>query len=1038
MNFFEFLIKQVKILNLIIIIIILGGLSIFINGQKEAFPQFMVNEILINIMYPGAPAKTVENLITYPVENCIINISGIKKIESSSKENISSILVSIDSDYENKLNDIKIDIQNKIDEIELPADIEDPQYILFDSSLIPVLRVLITGESDEWKLKKIADSFKKGLIELDGIRDVDIEGYREEEIKVECDQFLLKQKGISISEVISAIRNKNINIPGGEIYRNNKKFLIRVRGFFSTIDEIKKIVIRANEDFIPVYVDDIAKVYRGFKRAEIYTRVNGQKGTEFVVKKNKKGDNIKISNSVQSLINKFKIKYPDISFIINSDTSIFIKNRLKVLGNNAFIGLVLLIIILLIFFDFKTSFWTVMGMPVAFCTTMIVSNLLGITLNLMSMFGFIIVVGMIVDDAIVVAENIYKKNEEGLPKLEATISGVREMLLPIFTSIATTIAAFMPLLFISGIIGKFFGVIPKVVSITLAASFVEAIFVLPAHLYHSKINPRTSKRQSIFLKIKSIYERLLTYLLKHKYKTLIIFIISSMLIIILLALKLPFQFSPGRINEYEIKAEFDPGFSLDMTEEKAIQIESFILSQENNKYVQDVITTIGQYGLNRFIIKGENKINMRIILKPDRPSSFDEFTFKKNIKIYINQLSDLKDIEIDTMKAGPPQKKAINIIVTGRNFTNVYTVAQKIKAFTETISNTSDLRLDYDEGKSEFVIDVDEVTSAAVNLTPLEIATAVRHAFDGGIATSIKEKGEDINVRVKYDTTTGATLKTLKYLQIMNRLGKYINFSKVASIKKQPGVSEIKHYNSKLTIIVMGNLDNPYHKKYTSSYINKIIKNKFSTSIPDFPDTMISYSGEDEDVVKSLNDLKTAYMIAFVLIIILLLGLFKSYSQIFIIVLTIPFGIAGVFIGLFVSNLAISYTSLIGMIALSGVVVNDAIIMIDKINKNMITDSNHIKAVISGAVSRIRAVILTTLTTMVGIIPMAYGFGGKEEFLQPLGVVIVWGIFFATLLTLIFIPILYCIIEIDIKNFISKNRKNTLSLFKKLIANPKK
>lgn len=1011
----EFLIKQVKLLNLIIIFIILAGVNFFINGQKEAFPGFIVNEIYIRTLYPGASAETIEDQVTYPIEESIQNLTGIDKVESSSKESLSTIVAVIDPDYEDRLNDIKNDIQNQIDMIDFPEGTEDPQIEIFDEGFIPVVRVLVAGGEDEWQIRNVARFLERDLKEIKGVGNVRLEGYRKEEIKVACDPYKLKEYIISINEIMDAIRKKNINIPGGEIYRDKKEYLVRVRGFFSTVKEIENIVVRANPDYIAVRVKDVARVYRDFEKATLYKRANGKKGIELAALKNRKGDTIKISDSVNEKLKQYKKRYPGVDFVVFNDTAIYVKNRLEVLGNNAFMGLVFLVIVLLIFFDLRTSFWTVLGMPVAFCAAMIASQFMGITLNLMSMFGFIIVIGMIVDDAIVIAENIYQKMESRLNPLRSAVEGTTEVILPVFVSISTTIAAFLPLLFISGIIGKFFGVIPKVVTLTLIASFAEAIFVLPGHLYHTRLKGDTRKTE-IFQSLKSRYEKILTFLMKNRFKTVGIFFAGAVLIMVLLGTGIPFQFSPGRVNEYSIKIEARADTMLDSTEEIVKKVEQFIMQYKDT--VQDVICSIGQVGQGRFIDVSENKAGMQIILNPDRPSSFNEIEFKNRIKQFGKSLEGVKNFEVQTLQAGPPPQKAIKVIVSGDSFEQVYETALKIKEYTAGLKNTEDVRLDYDRGKKEYVVDVDEVRAAASRLSPLEIALAVKYAFDGGVATSIKEKGEEIDVRVQYDAVTGATYRTLQYLKIKNRDGYKVSFLNVASIKKEESIFEIRHYNSRITITLLGNLANTYDKKYTSTFINRMIKKKYGDLSEKYPSVRIQYGGENEEVMESIQDIKTAYLVAFLIITVLLIGLFKNYAQIFIILLTIPFGLLGVLVGLFVSNMAFSYTSLIGIVALTGVVVNDAIIMIDIINrKRKEKKTKDIKkSIVEGACSRLRPVILTTLTTMVGLIPMAYGFGGKEEFLQPLGVSIVWGILFSTVLTLGLVPVLYSIIEITVKD----------------------
>ncbi len=1026
MKIIEFFLKQTKLLNLIVAVIIGFGVFLFANGKKEAFPTFVVNQVYITTLYPGAPAATIENQITYPIENEIKGVSGVEKIQSSSRENISTIIVTIDPAYENKLNDIKQEIETAIDLVDFPAGVEKPSVTLFDNGLIPVVRVLIAGGQDEWQRRSIAKEFERDVLNVTGVGGIDLNGYRKEEIKVAAYPERLREKGLSIEDVMNAIRAKNVNIPAGEIYQGDKLLLVRVQTEFTTPREIENIVLRANDDFKAVRVKDVARVYQDFEKASLLKRANGKKGIEVSIKKSKEGDNIKISDAVQQLVKEYEKKYEDVSFIIFNDTSVYVKNRLRILSSNAFLGLIFVVVILFLFFDATTSFWTVMGMPVAFTAAIIVTHFMGLSLNLMSMFGFIIVVGMIVDDAIVIAENVYGKMEQGLSPFDAAVQGTKEVIVPIFVSIATTIAAFIPLLLISGTIGKFFGVIPKVVSITLIASFVEAIFVLPGHLYHYKQKKldkgsviKLARKTEVFNSIKAVYQRFMAKVLDKKGLSFVIYMGVVILIMGFLGSRVPFKFSPGRVNEYSIAMQTDPSFSLALTENEVSRVEQYLLSQPSN-VVQDVISVVGQSGSGQFLSTGDNRASIQVILDPDRPAKFDEVDFKRKIieaGTLINGKTNknIQSFEVSTIQAGPPPSKPINVIVTGDNLQDVLAVAGEIRDYARGISNASDVKLDYEKGKSEFVLDIDEVKAKFVGLSAFEIATAVRNKFDGGIATTLKSKGEDTDIRVQYDSVSSASYKALKGLKIENRFGKYIDFSKIGQITRKDGIAEIRHYNARLTVTVLGNLANPYDKVYTSGKINQILEAKFGTVNTNYPGVSIQYGGENEDMMRTIRDLGIAYLVAILVIFALMVGLFKNYGQTLIVMLTIPFGIVGVYIGLWINGMALSYTSMIGIVALSGVVVNGAIILIDFINKRRQEGMTIREAVLEGSSNRLRPVIMTTLTTVVGLMPMAYGWGGKEEFLQPLGVALLFGIIFATILTLFFIPLMYSILEETIK-----------------------
>lgn len=1041
MKFIEFMIRQSRLLNLLVILIVVVGAYFFINGKKEAFPPFVINQVVITTLYPGASAETVEQLITYPVEKKIKNLSGVEKIESTSRENISIIAVTISSDYESRLNEVKNEIKNRIDELSLPGLAQTPRLLTFDENLIPVLRVLVTGGKDEFALRSVTDQFEAAVSAVNGVGQINREGYRKAEIKVECDPARMAARDISIDDVISALRAKNVNIPGGPVYRNGVEFLIRVKGEFLTLRDIENVVVRANDNFQAIRVGDVAMVRRDFEKAQTYQRANGVKGIELIVQKNRQGDNIRISDNVNKIIEQFRKKYSDIGFVLYNDTSIFIKDRLNVLSSNAFQGLILVVLILFIFFDLRTSFWTMVGIPISFCAAMIVASLMGISLNLMSMFGFIIVVGMIVDNSIVIAENIYQRREKGEELKSAVTRGTSEVIIPIIASVSTTIVAFMPLLLIEGVIGKFFAVIPIVVTLTLVASVLEAVLVLPGQIYNEKSGMvNTSFKTRLFHGIQNLYKKILSFFLRHKFLTLTGFLVFCILVMALTVPRIPFQFSPGRVSEYLVQLEMPPSYNLDQTERTVILLENYILS--NKDLVQDVITTVGQTGSGRFNNPGGNRAALRIILKPSIPAGFDPIAYKDSLQVYARTLSNIVSLEVNTVQAGPPAGKALSLVVSGDSLSNILTAAENIRLYVSTLSNSADVRLDYEQGKNELVIDIDDARASSVRISTFDVANTVRNSFDGGISTAIKEEGEDVNVRVKYDAVSSATLKTVDYLKIPNRFGQNINFSAIGKVKILPSVSELRHVDARPVVTVIANLKNPADRVYTSRYLNSQVQKKYGRNPADFPGITIQYGGENEDVQKTLSNLGLAFLLAVVMIFAILIAIFKNYSQTIIILLTIPFGLVGVFIGLFVNNIALSYTSMIGIVALAGVVVNNGIIMIDFINTRIRDGLAMGEAILDGAAARIRSVLLTTLTTIVGLLPMAYGWGGSEELLQPLGITIVWGIAFATLLTLILVPILYSIFEGSLKpgagRFINTVKDNLSLQLKKIFRKTKR
>jgi len=1019
MKIIEFFIRQSKIINIFVLLLLGAGIYIFITGQKEAFPPFASNQAVISAVYPGASASAVEKLLAFPIEKKIRGITGIERTESVSRESVCTITATAAPGYEKDLNDIKSEIETKISEIVFPSEVETPRVTLFDNNQIPVIRVLFSGGRDEYALRKAVMDFEDNLRDQSGIGGVDLLGFRDEEYIIECSPALLKQKEISINDVMNAVRAKNINLPAGEVYKDNKTYLIRVNEELLTEEEIGNIVITANAELKAIRVRDVARVSKGFARPDRLYQANGKKGIQVLIKKSRSGDTIKVSAGVQKLAGQFKTKYPDITLTVFADTAFFVKNRLNVLSSNAFIGLIFVILSLLLFFDFTTSFWTVAGMPVSFCAAIIGANYLGISLNLMSMFGFIIVVGMIVDDAIVIAENIYSKREMGLPPLAAAVEGAKEMAFPVFISVGTTIAAFVPLLFISGVLGAFFSVIPIVVMLTLAASFLECLFVLPGHLYHSKKRGKTKQQGKIFSSFQNLHKRFLTVIFTRPGIACGTIIISCLALTSFFAVKLPLRFFPGRVDELSCSLETLPSSSLIMTDATASEIASKIGS--NDGLIKEVLITTGISGESQDASAGDNKAYFRIILNPEKNKNIDITALRSKIVSAAENVKNVHSFSVQPVQTGPPKSKPLSVILFGDNFEDLTKGAGQIAQFIQSMPNTADVSLDFIGGKSELLIGIDDLQTAAAGLTHADIGLSIRNAFDGGIATTLKEESGDIDVRVKYDAVSSATISSLDTHLIQNRLGRKIPFNKVGKVTIGGGIAELRHYNGKRSVTVSANLQNIDHPVHTSAYLNSMLKKQFGKTLETIQGVAVKYAGENEDFGKMAGDLGRAYLIAFAAVCLLLLSLFRYFSRMLIVISAIPLCFTGVCAGLALHNVSISYTVIIGIIALSGVVVNDGIILVDSLNnalsamKNQ-TSPNFIEVIIDTASKRLRPIVITTVTTVVGLAPMAYGLGGREEFLEPLGLTIMYGLLFATVINLIFVPVFYYVIEVKLLN----------------------
>jgi multidrug efflux pump subunit AcrB len=519
------------IVNIITVAIILAGILALSASNREAFPKIDFDWLIVTTIYPGATASDIEKHVTISIENKLREVDGIEEVYSGSSESRSVVAIKLDPDIENKDKAIN-DIKNAIDLItDFPDDAEDPIVIELSSTLTPIIEISVMAKNgvaddeEERDLRKYAKLLEDSVLDLDGVAKIEKRGYRDREMLVEINPFKLKQYKIGVNEIIRALSNKNLNFPGGVIKTKKEDILVRTIGEVETANDIRNVLLKANDLGNYVRIKDVAKVKDSFEEEEITNATNGKKTITLTAIKKESADIITVVNSITEQVEKFNDLYDDkYEAMLSNDLSYFVKRRLKVLINNSVVGLSLVLLTLLITLGWRISSVTALGIPLAFGGTFIWMAYYGVTINLMSMFGLIMVLGMIVDDAIIVAENVYRHLEEGEPLMDAVIYGTSEVITPVAGTIMTTIAAFGPLMFMSGIMGKFMWTLPAVVSVALIASWIESMFILPSHIKDIERGRKKSvaesrkERVTIYERIRHKYITALTYVLNRKYR----------------------------------------------------------------------------------------------------------------------------------------------------------------------------------------------------------------------------------------------------------------------------------------------------------------------------------------------------------------------------------------------------------------------------------------------------------------------------------------------------------------------------------------
>ena len=1059
----EYFVSRNIFVNLLTLILIVVGGYTAATMNREAFPNIDFDIVVVTTVYPGASPREVEKLVTIPIEEAIKEVDGIKEFRSSSLENRSGVVIVIDPDVSDPRKVID-DIRSAVDRVnDLPDDVDAPLVLEIGTKQSPVIEIGLSrireGENyrvSEKELRDLAERLEDRLLELDGVARISRNGWRDREIHVDVNPASLDHNYLSIEQVIGAIQKRNINFPGGDIETPRKEIIIRTVGEYRGADEVARTFIRSNDLGQAVLVKDVARVSEGFEEAETLEKVRGNPSISLIVLKRETSDIITLVDQVKELVDRFKKDVPpgvNVSYV--NDISYFIRRRLGVLFSNGITGLILVVVSLFFFMGWRTSLMVALGIPVAMGTTFIVMSYMGVTLNLISMFGLIIVIGILVDDAIVVSENFYRFYEEGYSAYEAAVKGTAEVISPILATVTTTIAAFGPLMFMTGIFGKFVYTIPLVIILALLSSLFESFFILPSHLYdankfshhrHSEMREESGWFKTMRSRI---YLPSLRFALDHPVLVMVLMTVLLVGAITTQATLGRFKLFPSAIEIFHVKMEAPQGISKEYMElfTRAVEREVAKLPPEELDTFTARVGIIQKNANDPFTKRGSNYGQLMVYLTPenDRERSAEmiirevrsktewlltEEALKKqrekeaalgirtgdepqhyDIPEEFQSLKGkLTTLDFEKLQGGPPVGKPVAVEIIGNDFSTLLKIADEYKHVMEQIPGVVDIDDDFEEGKDEVQLRVNEALASQVGVSVSQIAIAVNAAFQGNVSTSIKRAEEEVDIRVRFAEPFRSRIADVNRISVMNQTGKLIPVSTLLNRTETKGLTVINHKDGRRIVTVSANLD---EKLLTSSEAALKVEKAAREIPPRYPSCRISFGGENKDTEESMQSLMKAFLIGFFIIFMILASLFRSVIQPFVVMAAIPFALIGVVIAFILHGHPFSFMAMMGIIGLSGVVVNDSIILVDFANRiRMENPEMELKDVIVRAGElRIRAVMLTTITTVLGLVPTAYGIGGYDPFLIPMALAFSWGLFFSTALTLIVVPVQFLLVE---------------------------
>jgi len=1018
-SFFRLSVNNPVVVNMVMIGIMVLGAYAFITLPREEMPEINFNWIFIVTTYPGASPEEVEKLVTIPIEEEIQDVDKIDMITSTSAENSSVLSVKFEmmnqEEFDKRLNDLRAELDKVTD---LPEDAEDPYvFQLKTSTWLPMLNVVVYGDAPEEVLKKTAEELEVKISNLRDISKVSFAGARDREIWVEVDPGRIEAYHMSLQEVVNAIKVTNFNLPGGRITAGRSDYLVRSLGEAGSPGDIGKIVVRRTPGSRGILVDDIATVRDTLEEPGSYSRLDGKQSVTLIIQKKTEGNTIRLTDEIKKIVEEHRPHLPaGVKVAFTNDSSTRIRNSISKLESNAIIGMVFVILILYLFIGWRNAIFAGLGIPISFMCTFIFMKWYGESLSGNSLFGLVLVLGIIVDDAIVILENSYRYMQKGLSPKEAVLKGAPEVAIPVLSSVLTTIAAFLPLMLMPGIVGAFMKIIPIIVSLALVASLIEAFFILPSHIADwGKIDKPDSGSDRLFTALKRLYRRALIKILRKRYLAVAGVVLTAVILASIIPLLGVDMFADEEVSQFFVRVKMPVGTSLDETDTilQYIEQRAMELPEEEVTSVTGV-TGILNSDTETIINTHVGEITVDLVEEYDRERNSDQIM--ADLRDRIDGLAGIRHLNFARVPTGPPVGKPIEVKVKGKYFDVLDMVSELVKKELSSMPGVFDVDDDYNEGKREVRIRTDEPKAAIYGLTNADISIALRTAFEGEEASSIMDGDEEVDIIVKFREDEANLLSTLENMRIRSSSGSLVPLKNVATFTWERGVSEIKRFDLDRAITVSADID---REVTDMGKVNRELMERFKDIEQLYPGYSLDFRGEFEEFKEIFADLGYLFMIGVAIILIILGSQFGSWIQPFIILFTIPFAFIGAMLSLLVGGNPFSIVTLYGMIALAGVALNDSIVLIDFINKGREGGAEIWSAIIRAGSTRLRPIILTSLTTVSGLLPMSISLGGKSVVWQPLANTIIWGLLMSTFLTLFIIPCLYAI-TVDVKSLIRR------------------
>ena len=1016
--------------NILMMLFILGGIVAIKNMQTETFPSIDPKLVSVSVAYPGASPYEIADAITNRVERSLIGIEGVKRISSTAYEGMGAINVELKDfvDADDVYNDVKTSVDGLIDFP--PEDAERP--IIKKVRLTPnVLTIAIHGDASEFTLKHWAEFLEDEIRNLNGVSLTDLRGVRRYQISIEIPEKSLRHYNLNLQDIGTVISQFSNDIPAGTIEANQGNILLRIQEKRYSSAEFEKIAIKTLENGSKLYLGDIGKVIDGFDDVNLLSKFNGENAVFLDVLRSTSDDTLKIASSVKNYLENVPLP-KGITLTLQEDETFKLRGRINLMLRNGIIGFMLVFLILLLFLDLKLAFWTSAAIPISFLGGIMIMNLMGFSLNMVSLFGLIVVLGIVVDDGIITGESIFDAQERLKNNPNATLLGAKSVLAPVLIGVATTMAAFAPLIFSTGTLGQIIKVIPVFVISILFVSLIDAYFILPAHLADGKrwscgivadIRDKFSAGLASFIEKKLLpWTR---FILKWRYATIAAFVSIAIITANLMSsgfVRFLF-FPPVEGESITINATMSQGTPFAVTkktmlliEEKVDDVRQELIKEHKSDHFENISLVIGEitgsaFGEGADSSGGDRVGQIKINLAASNMRKVSSFAMESMVR---KRIENFPAIETLDLKSSPIGSEAdIKIELAHQNEASLIAAAEELKQLLAEISGTKEVADSFELGKEEYVFKLNN-DGHAVGLTPVELGRQIRNAFFGFEVQRIQRGRSEVIVYVRYPKEERESLESLKEARIQLADGSRVPLSSIATVEKQFGYSQIETVNGRRIVSVTSDVDSAIT---TPTDVMSVLRSSIIPGLLEkYSGLSYSFEGESREQEEDMASLGKNMLIAMMIIYVLLGAQLRSYVQPFIIMAAIPFGVVGAILGHFLLGYDLTFISMFGIVALSGVVVNDSVVLMDYFNKRMeVTDETVYEALLMSVKRRFRPILLTTLSTSIGLLPILMETSFQAQFLIPMAIALATGIIFATTVILMLIPCLILVTD-DIKS----------------------